>query len=254
MPLSPPDGAPREKIMIYGDTKVGKTWAWLSIARMYQQTKTPGTFYCIDSDETMDRYLFAEDLPNVKVWDATQYTEYLTAVDEILPAAKKGDWIICDMADRIYEAAYAYALEQSAQKRIGEARLEKDAERYEAGKWGNQYALKSFEDTPWQTIRELHHDVVKPLVLKRTPAHLFLVCEAKAVWSGGKPTDEVVPAGQKDLQHKMSTILRLKSMASGKRRTMSTQGDYGRDALKDEDYKDFCLSYLCKVAGWKVTS
>jgi hypothetical protein len=249
MPLVPPEGSPREKILVYGPPKVGKTSAHLSIAEMYLATGTPGRFFVIDTDDAMEAMLVGRDLPNVEVLTANEWPEYKEAASKAVAQAEKGDWIVVDFVDRAWTEVRDWYMREVAETNWEEDVVERARQLKEEGKLDKKNRMRLYEGLNWDVINPQYNSFIKPLVI-RTQANIFLTCEEKEVWKDGKPTNETTPGGQKGLSYQVRTILKLDKLARG--RIIKTQGDRERPELNNETYDSFAMTYLCKTAGWKI--
>lgn len=251
MPLSPPEGLPPEKILVYGQAKSGKTSAWLSIAELYQQTGTPGTFWCVDTDDAMDRMLWNRQLSNVEVIPAYDWTEYREASSKAVANAQKGDWIVVDFVDRAWEEVRNWYLTEINEESPEEYFLRKKHELKDAGKGGKKHRMNLYDEIDWDVVKPEYNAFIKPIVQK-TKAHVFLVCEEKAIWVDNKPSDKTKPGGHGGLPFQVHSIIKLDKLARGYILNNDLGGDRQRDKLVNETYSSFALTYLCKCAGWSV--
>jgi len=109
----------REKILLLGDTVSGKSYAYMRLAAQeYQDAIDHGRkskrFFVLDTDDTMPSflnagdefdYLYCENGGNVYPYPAASWDELRDAYATIRAQAEPGDWIVFDLASRIYEMA-----------------------------------------------------------------------------------------------------------------------------------------------------
>lgn len=251
MPLRPPKGLDPEKILVYGGYKVGKTSAWLSIAEMYKQTNTPGTFYCIDTDNAMRRMLWNRELDNVVVYTANEWSEYREAGAKVYANAQAGDWIVVDFIDRAWEEVRNWYLMEINDETPEEYFLRKKKELKAEGKGGKKSKLSLYDEIDWDIVKPEYNSFIKPFVVK-TDAHLFFVCEEKDVWKDGKPSDKTKPGGHGGLPFQVHSLVRLDRLARGYIMNNDVGGDRQREKLVNETYESFALTYLCRIGGWTI--
>ena len=91
----------RERILLYGSFKLGKSTCWFDIAdHLYEAGNTKSHFYVIDTDFGVDKMLdegFGHLADMMTVYTPNDFGELLAASKEIAKKAKRGDWIIVDM-------------------------------------------------------------------------------------------------------------------------------------------------------------
>lgn len=252
----------REKILLTGAYGTGKSHAWLSIARLSQKTGSPAVFYCIDTDDAIERML-AEGFPeleNVVVRRAYQWPEYEAAMEEFLAKARPvsdehpGDWIIVDMIDPAWDETQAHFVRQVFGKDPGDYFL---AIRKQV-KSGSLYqeAFDGWKD--WPAINRVYFDWISPYVL-RSGAHILATAQVEALdvqQEKDKTTRllygeyGVKPKGQKRLGHQFHTVLWLQQVRQGDWR-MTTIKDRARKMLEGVPLKVFPIDYLVRVAGWR---
>ena len=88
----------RERILVYGQPGSGKSYSWLQIAAAYPSKK----FYCIDTDEAVERLLATEfpQLQNVLTYPSQDWASCVKALDAIKTKGTSNDWVIVDMSIR----------------------------------------------------------------------------------------------------------------------------------------------------------
>ena len=265
----------RERILVYGSFKTGKTFNWIDIAELYHQTETPGTFYVIDTDFGVSKmldegYEHLEESGRLKVYTPLEFAEILDASKEIYRSAKKGDWIVIDMLNYLWGEAQDYYIRNvfgedpsnyflQMRKEV-KAKGNKDARAY-----GGQ------EGTDWGFITKIYNQAEYPLTMK-SAANVFSVAEERKIDADRgdskekvkqfKGTGGMAPVGQKGIGHRHDTLLRMTKRANGQRQ-LTMAGDRGRENSVweergskiiniDEPPEAFAKRYLVDVAGWKL--
>ena len=104
-----------ERLLLVGSWGAGKTNAYMTIARWLDQTGSPAQVHIIDCD-----YKAALDpsasLPNVHIYDELEYwRNYKDAAVKCKEQAVRGrgDWLVVDMCDRVWNAAQAGYVEMT---------------------------------------------------------------------------------------------------------------------------------------------
>lgn len=249
----------REKILLYGPTKVGKTSAWLSIAWWAWKSGDHMKFWIMDTDDAVGDVILDEkynEMGNLEVFivDETDWAGYETTAATIRDNCKPGDWIVIDFADRAWKAVQNWATQETKQKSRDETMLE-------AAKKGAE-GWDLFREIPWPVVNSRYDSFIKPLLLQTPGVDLFFVCAQKDIGAEGKgkESDDVkrarrefgryIPGGQKDLPYQSRSVLRLDRLARG--RVLYTAGDRARKELAGDLMNDFFTTYLRGVAGWTI--
>jgi len=242
----------RERILAIGGPGSGKTFGWLKLASYFSKSQ----FYVIDSEVGAERSLQEfPSLRNVHVYPVIDWTEYRKAQKEIGTKATEHDWIVVDMADKMWTAVQRYFISEVFDKEMGEYFLEarkkvkKDAKSLFAGR---DAALKGWTD--WPVVNRLYDDLVFPLIY-RSSANLYMASAAQAVSEDDdKITKDlygpwgVRPAGQKNLGHQPDTVLLMMHDKAGYNlTTIKDRG--GRKYIERQKLVNFAVQYG-KVAGW----
>lgn len=260
MPLVQPSNR-REKLCIFGPPKVGKSTAWLSIAKLAAETGDTRKFFAIDTDDALGVILDAPQYKNVDVrlHEAQSYEEVRRASDAVFDEAEAGDFVVIDMASVIWEWSQVYTRKLVTEQATKEESLEAA---WKAGKKGWELYGQDLDQGGWAVAREKYFGVMDPWLI-RSKAHVIIVAQERNIPPAptnptkkdpdkGNRTEfgEWMPAGQKGLGYSVRSLLRLQRLQRG--RLMTTFGDREREELKQEEYSNFALTYLCKVAGWKI--
>lgn len=266
----------RERILVYGSFKLGKSFCWLDIANTYHQSGNEKPhFYVVDTDFGVPKMLdegfgHLEDAGMLTVYSTLDFDELMKATKEIHRKAKKGDWIVLDML------SYGWT---EAQRFYTQGVFGDDPENYflqmrkevvaKGGKDKRSYG--GYEGTDWNFISKLYREWEFPLTMK-SPANVFAVTEERKLDANrGDSPDKVkayknvggmAPVGQKGIGHRFDTILRMSKRANGQRQ-LTMAGDRGREDSVwkelgsntiniDEPPEAFAKRYLVDVAGWSL--
>lgn len=246
----------RERILLFGGPKCGKSHSVLQLAQWYEMTKTPGVFYYMDTDCTLDSIdddsQFA-GLNNIIPYEVHDWEDCHAAGLEIFKLAGAGDWIVIDMAHRPHEwvekwyLGFKYKTDDLTKKLV-------------ELKWSGQ---KGFGDNPllepgdYKPIAAAYNGFFLPLALT-SRAHIICITEKNGIYKGPGADPEKIrtyekvggkPAGQKSLDYQLSTILHMERTSFG--RYVTTCGDRGeREMLEQAPYEDLVRSYLMPVGKW----
>lgn len=266
-PISPRSGRPvREVIGVYGGPKIGKSTGWKAIAQYEKSTGDTANMFVIDTDgDAADRILSGSpELDKVKVLRAKNWETWKIAAKIAKDEAVEGDWIVIDLADRVWKFVQNYYT------RMVHHRDELDDAEYllhlraqwEGEKKGAQ-KRSSTEGWDWGYINGLYDASMLPLLLD-TPAHVYLTTE-QADYQADLEQDKskrmmfgkigVKMTGQKSLPYQVGSILHVDQMAG--KRVLTTVGDRDgptgpRVYLEKAEMKDFVQTYLLGVAGWTL--
>lgn len=109
----------REKILLVGDTVSGKSYAYMRLAKSefdnaQESSRQPKRFFILDTDDTMPSflndgdefdYLYSGNGGNVYPYPSANWDELRDAYATIRAQAEPGDWIVFDLASRVYDMA-----------------------------------------------------------------------------------------------------------------------------------------------------
>ena len=263
----------RERILMYGSFKIGKSTCWLDIADRLHKSDSKSKFYVIDTDFGVEKMLdegFGHLADMLIVYTPLDFGELLSASKEIAKKAGKGDWIIIDMLSYPWTMAQEYYIQgvfgDEPEDYFMAMRKEVVAK---GGK--DKRAYGGHEGTDWNFISKIYRAFEFPLSM-RSQANIFAVSEEKKLDADRGASPEMVkmfknvglmaPAGQKGIGHRFDTVLRMTMRANGQRE-VTMVGDRGPNrgqAWTDrgsstiqigEGKKGFAGAYLVDVAGWK---
>lgn len=248
-----PQRSGQERILAIGHWGTGKSYAWLSIARLAQKTGSPARFFCIDTDAAIPRMLSEEfqDLANVTVTSAHEWQEYELNLDSFVKQATSQDWIVVDMIDLAWEAVQSYYVEQVFGKSIDDYWLEVR----KALKGQQLKVLDGWRD--WSVINKIYSSWIGKLVYQ-AKAHVFATAKVEPI-SRSSDDEETIdlynayglkPRGQKHLGHQFHSVLLFSKDRDGW--TLTTIKDRGRQLFEKQKLVNFPMQYLVGKAGWKV--
>lgn len=256
----------RERILAMGSYGVGKSYAWLSIAKKAQETGSPAKFYCLDTDDAIQRMLDEEftDLSNVVLYRVFDWPDYEQALAESVHtvetrlAEQDGrmyDWVIVDLIDLAWEAVQSYFVEQVHNQGIGEYFLEVR----KALKGNRLDVFDGWRD--WGVINKVYTSWINQLIYK-VPAHIFAATKIEPVSTKTDSSETlnlfgqygVKPKGQKNLGHQFHTVMLFSCLKVGDWRVTTVKERAGsvRKPFTGQSLKDFSIQYLVAKAGWEL--
>lgn len=253
----------RERILIFGGPKTGKSEMVLQLAEWYQATDTPGSFYYIDTDghlDSMEEESLHCDLNNIVPFEVFGWEDVFKAGLEIHSKAQEGDWIVIDMAHRPAEWVEEWYLKC----KYGTDNL---AAKYAELKWEGEEGStkKGFGDNPllapndFKPLNAAYHSFFNPLSLDNR-AHIICLTEKNGIYKGPGADAEKTrtyekvggkPAGHKSIDYNLSTLMHLEKTGFG--RYITTVGDRGgRELISQVELKDIVTSYLMPIGKWTM--
>lgn len=256
--LRPRNELLRERILGIGQPGSGKSYGWLKIADLAQKTKSPAHFYCIDTDDAIERMLFEEfpHLTNVTNNLCFSYPEMAASAEQFKGLAKPGDWIIFDMISALWEEAQEHYINEVMGEKSSTYFLRIRKMMQDSDKSGSPIAegLEGWRD--WGQINKMNTTVMKDLI--GNVANVYATAPVDMI--GNKDDKEsrmlygemrVKPRGQKKLGHWFHTILWFQQPTTTDY-TLMTIKDRGRKPLVSAPLRNFALDYLVRNAGWKL--
>jgi hypothetical protein len=255
----------RERILVYGGPGSSKTRSWLTIAEMYRKTKTPGTFYVLDTDDAY--WSNVEEFPALAesgivvsqyVYDWEGFTE---VAKEYKVKAGSDDWIVTDLFDKGWEEVQNYYSEQAFGKDKGNFFLDLKKQLESSNKTkGDSPGFEGWTD--WPTIKALHAAWANDVIFKHK-AHVYLAATQKPTSRKTDKADIIdtfghlgaKPGGEKSIgPHGVNTVIKFAQKRTGTW-TMDTAKDRGaREQMVSLENKNFAMDYLLnpKRGGWKL--
>lgn len=266
----------RERILIYGSYKLGKSTCWIDIADAYHKSgNTDIHFYIVDTDfgawKLLDEgYQHLIDAEMLTIYNPDDFSEMLADSKAIYRKARRGDWIVIDMIEYGWSEAQRFYTQgvfgEEPENYFLQMRKEVVAK---GGK--DKRAFGGFEGTDWNFISKIYTQWEFPLSMKSPANVLAIASERKLDADRGDSTDKLkqyknvggmAPVGQKGIGHRFDTVLRMTRRANGQRQ-ITMAGDRGRQKTAwaehgsntidiGEGREGFARRYLVDVAGWKA--
>ena len=280
----------KERILIWGGTKVGKTFTIIGIMEFARLTRTDSHFWIIDNDNQMAASgltpggEFEHLCDMATIWVPEKWEEYGDITKQIKVEAKPEDWIHLDMLSNVYgqmpdwwiEMAYGESTHGYwATVRHDIIQTQREAEA--AGvKKGHEKQFGGAAGVDWQFIGKEYRQWERQLSIY-SPCHVLAVSAEQEIderWdTGGERraafamTSGVQPKGEKDTAHRFHTAMRMqrrlgKDQKSVAARSLTVLGDRGRMKKWEElggrghtiqlgEGPRLAWDYLVKVGGWK---
>lgn len=257
----------RERILVAGGPGSGKSSCWVSIAAWIKKTKSDAKVRLLDTDLAYDAYRsdYIEDVVEAYSADMENSDEWPQVLQKFKADSRPDDWIVVDMADKLWEAARGYFWRTvSDGTSLGEIYMKAmQGDLDMGGPYGRN----------WDVMKKIYQDSMSPFLSAR--CHKLALTPAQEVFtdkSGAalnvKDAEYVrfkyKPAGESRLPHLFHSVLLAQRIPSQKVEgtwtltTIKEQGPIGlpkRQDLHGEAVTaaaGFVGAYLVKVAGWKL--
>lgn len=274
LPPTKPDGMTfRERFLAYGPPESAKTTGFLRIARWYQETETPGTFYVISTDLSYEALTMDpdySDLENLKVYDVdpSNMQEFVDAGKEIKKKGKLSDWFSVDLMGDAWKAS-----QDEYANVISKGKLDSVGSLWRASGNTSDYPVTGWDwGMPNARYRYLLNNCVRSF-----KGHVYCISGQKALLetsASGKTSESELTkqtfshVGMKvdtkadDESYRFHSIMHFSGnrargfkLLTAKerpkyRRLMGEQMSNGQ--WKGEKYEDLFMDYFVKVAGWKL--
>lgn len=257
----------REQILVYAKEGVGKSTCYLNIAKFSQLTKSPARFFIGYSDTALPRQLEEgyPSLTNVYPTHLTEFPDFPKWIKDCIKVAQPDDWIVCDLISSAWSWVQDYFTDEIFGSDIGNYFLgaRKEMEVFNANlQRGDKEqktlaALDGWKD--WGVINKLYNDFYQRFIA-RTNCHIFATAfqdvlgDDKIESKENKNLYELIgfkPAGQKFVGGGFQTVLYMQGQGN-QPRYIRTVKDRERAILDNVVMKDFTLTYLKGIAGWKM--
>lgn len=255
--MFPPTKRTRERLLVYGAPKVGKSSCALSIAKLVHKSGSGNTVWWLDTDSALNDYeaIFDELGDTVQGSRASKWEDIPAWTEKVLTNAKADDWAVFDMADK----AWVWLRKWYTQEVLGYDSAQKMLDLAKGGKVGWEMHGELIPRSHWEVIRALYDDAMLPLLLdddSKPKVHLLFVTEERELGDSddaGKKRELGTkgPTGQKSLPYQMRTLVRVESLARGHQYSTVERG--GRESKSGVAFTDFGLSYLTNN-GWRLKS
>lgn len=257
-----------ERVLAFGITGSGKTYQWMTIAKML--LPTGAQFYVIDTDNDINYMLetqFPMCLPrfggNVHVYPAYTWDEYSMAITKIKNTKlKPNDWVIVDKINHAWETVQRYYIKEVFKQNMGEyfLHIRKNIEEKTAG--GKKPAsiikegLSGWMD--WPVINSLYAEFIAPVVYQ-THCHVYCTTDVSEISKEEKNAEVlelfgqlgVKVDGQKKLGGQFHTIFLFKSGAT-KWQVKTIKDRSGRAYFDNVDLSTLYMQYFVLKAGWPI--
>ena len=236
----------RERILAYGATGTGKSYAWLTIAGANPDKQ----FHCLDTDEAILRMLKTEfcNLKNVSVYPARQWSQCESVLSQISLFIEAQDWFVIDMLDSLWDFVQSYYTTEIFGKKLDDYFLEV-RKHFKGGS-----KLEAFKGwTDWVVINKLYQDWINRAMYE-LPCNIFATAKATKL----ETTDDMIitdmfsaigmkPEGEKRNAYRVHTVLLFTHNAFGY--YMSTVKDRGRLQVLDYPINNFARQYFSNDFG-----
>jgi len=261
----------RERILLYGSAKVGKSFTYIALMYFAKMTKTPSHFWIIDNDnatEAIGLYpggtheallgeqvdeKFEEGLTKLSyekatIWIPEKFQVYHEIADEIRAKAQPQDWISIDMLSNLWEIMPDWWIGEVYGENSWEyyAAVRKAIEAEESGSGERGFGGHSGVD--WQYIGKVYRAWEKRITLY-APCHVIAYgaeteIQAHHDKSGERRAQYAItaahaPKTEKGVIHRFHTVGRVQKRIAPdgktvKERSITFVGDRDREAILDE--------------------
>lgn len=261
----------RERILIYGGAKAGKSFTYISLLNFARLTKTDSHFWIVDNDnaseaiglypggsygdllgeqldEDFDDHITKLTYERATIWIPERFEVYHPIADEIRKKAGPQDWVVIDMLSNLWEIMPDWWIENVYGDNPWEyyAAVRKAIEAEEEGAGERGFGGHSGID--WQYIGKEYRRWEKKLTLY-APCHVIAYSgeteiQAHHDKSGEKRAQFAIAAGhsprtEKGAVHRFHTIARAQKRVAPdgktvKERTLTFVGDRDREDVLAE--------------------
>uniref|UniRef100_A0A6M3LER3 Putative ATPase domain containing protein n=1 Tax=viral metagenome TaxID=1070528 RepID=A0A6M3LER3_9ZZZZ len=243
----------RERILLYAQAGVGKTYALLSLATLYMDSN----FYILDTDDRFER-IWKERfsfLPNIRYKRVNGWEQIEDRVKFLKEMATKGqlqkhDWVCIEMLGRWWEMAQFYEVQRVYGADKAQVALEDRATSKRNKKEPKPGGLETFD---WNIVKELHNPTIGAVL--QLPCNIVATTSADEIISFFDRKDSermnlfgqigYKPEGEKHNFHLFDTVLFLELVLATKQRFMTSLKDTGRPLLNRVEFGDnLYLDYI----------
>jgi hypothetical protein len=240
----------KERILVFGAPKSGKTRTWASIV----ESNSPTKVYAQDTD-----YRAPQSLEHIPGWEdfvvltqPSSWEELVEATDKALFAMEENDWLVFDMIGQAWSYVITYYIEQVMGKKPSQFFLDFKM----GGGKGNPMAGAYGEN--WNIINSIYRDWIGKVL--RCKGHVLAVCQSKKIDLEQDDTTTkklfgpygVKPDGQKDLGYQFDSVLLTGFGRSSSDYTITSVGDTNRVKVVEKPLHNFTIDYLVQQGGWKL--
>lgn len=259
--MYPPTERNRERLLLSGGPKTGKTAGLLSIAEMLAKGDSGAKVFWFDSEGAIwDSAEVVDPLVGSGMMTVTQgssYHDFEAFVKMVMGDATDHDWVMVDKADAFWGWTQKFYSREVKGKDLNVAIREANKAGENVGWGGVSHVIDRSE---WKVVTDYYDDVMLQLILPaegRPHLHLAFTTEVKDL------TDEdaeglkaqmrfgVKPTGQKGLPFQMRTLVYLEALR-GQGHMYSTVERHGSGRPNEErvPFTNFALGYLMSKARW----
>lgn len=261
----------RERILIYGGAKVGKSFTYIGLMHLARLTRTKSHFWIVDNDnateaiglypggtygellgeqtgEEFESDITKLEYENATIWIPESFDPYNQIADEIRDGAKGQDWIVVDMLSNLWEIMPDWWVGNVYGENPWEyyAAVRKAIEAEEEGSGERGFGGHSGVD--WQYIGKVYRAWEKRLTLY-APCHVIAYSAETEIQahhdkSGERRAQYAItaahaPKTEKGAVHRFHTIARMQKKVARdgntvKERTMTFVGDRDREGMLAE--------------------
>lgn len=247
---SPTSEIEREKVLLYSQAGIGKTYAILKLAELWATINPEAWVYVIDADDGVGKLWRAEfpDVTNLRYSLVRTWPDVSAKIKEIKAQIQPDDWIAIDMIGRYWELAQSYEVGEVYGEDAAEYLLAARKQAVEASKTNQPPTLASVD---WNVVKRLHNDSFIDDIIGHWKCHVLATTSADPIIAEFD-TEETKslfgqygfkPDGEKRNPHRFDTVMLLTKIKAGDR-FFTTIKDRGRPLLDKEPFgKDLWLSY-----------
>jgi hypothetical protein len=261
----------RERILLFGGSKAGKSFTYLGLMHFARLTKTDSHFWIIDNDnateaiglypggthgdllgeqrgEEMGEELTKLEYEKATIWIPETFDSYHGIADQIRKDVQPEDWIVIDMLSNLWEIMPDWWIGNVYGENSWEyyAAVRKSIEAGDEGSGERGFGGHSGVD--WQYIGKVYRKWEKRLTLY-APCHVIAYSAESEIQAHHDKTGEkraqyaitsnFAPKTEKGASHRFHTVGRVQKRLgrdgkTAKERTITFVGDRDREAMLDE--------------------
>lgn len=253
--------ARREKILVYGGYKVGKSLAYVGLMHFAQLTRTDSHFYIIDNDNSSEAIGLYEggtygellgdeikrakdgskvEYENATIWVPRSFDDYGVIANTVEENASPQDWIVLDMASNVWNQMPDWWISRVYGDDPWEyyARTRKAVEDNEEGAKDRNFG--GLSGGAWEYVGKAYRSWERKLTTNG-PCHIFVLAAETEIQerydkSGEQrrkyaSTSGFAPKVEKDMPHRVHTVMRMTKTMGGKsvERSLTLMGDRDRE-------------------------